>query len=61
MRLRNLPAQRQADARSAGFGCEKWNEQICRIHYAGPRVSDKYFNTFGQIAPARYYSPGGFE
>ena len=61
MRFRNLPAQRQADARATGFGREKWNEQIRRVHDAGPGVSHKYFDAFGQIAPARCYCPGGFE
>ena len=37
VRFRDLPAQRQAYARSARFRREKWNEQICRIHDARAR------------------------
>jgi hypothetical protein len=44
VRFGNLPAEHETDPRTAGLGCEKRHEKICRVGKAGAVVFNEHFD-----------------
>ena len=59
MRLGNLAAEDQADARAAWLGREEGHEQVRRIRHARPFVVDPHPHAAVGQAPAHVHAAGG--
>ncbi len=61
MRFRDLPAERQSDAGTAGLGGEKGNKQICRIQDPLSFITNDHFDAVARFAPSNLHRSLGFE